>query len=153
MRRAVLRRFRPVDRTAVRALVESVLKEYGLWREHRRGFDDLRDIPAAYLRTGGEFVVAIDGRRLIGCGGLMPLAGKLAAVQRMYLVRRARGRGLGKAILSRLEDTARRGGFERLILETSPRFQDAIGLYLRSGYDACVLDEDCCCNIVMLKGF
>ena len=147
----LLRRYRPEDGPEVRRLVQTVLTEYGLWEEHRTGMLDLICAERAYLERGGEFLVARRGGRVIGCGGLFPRAGRVASIQRMYLLRQERGRGLGKRILARLVGSARKAGFKRLMLETSPRFQDAIGLYLRSGFTACVLDDDSCCNIVMFK--
>ena len=146
---ARLRPLRPGDLPAMRALVEKVLREYGLWRAHRPGLGDLRNPEAAY--RGGAFLVAEAAGRLVGCGGLLPLKGGRGEIRRMYLLKQARGRGLGRRLLSRLVARARARGLRRLLLETSPRFQDAIALYLSAGFDACVLDDDCCCNIVMFR--
>lgn len=148
---ARIRRLRPEDIPAVLATVQSVFKEYGLWEQHRRGLDDLRQAPESYVRRGGEFLVAELRGRIVGCGGLMPLKSRTAEVRRMYLMPKNRGKGLGRALLGKLISAARRGNFSRLILETSPRYQDAIALYLRNGFNASVLDDGGCCNILMFR--
>ncbi|MCX2968158.1 MULTISPECIES: GNAT family N-acetyltransferase [Streptomyces] len=60
-----------------------------------------------------------------------------AEIKRMFVVREARGRGLARAILARLEDDARAAGRVRMVLETGTQQPEAIALYLSSGYEAC----------------
>ena len=146
---ARIRRMRRGEAPRVLSIVKRVFTEYGLWKDHSCGMGDIERAPSSY--GGGEFLVVERDGRLIGCGGLMPRRRGVAEIRRMFFLPSARGRGLGRALLERLMRTARRKGFRRLVLETSPRFQDAIGLYLRCGFDACVLDEDCCCSVVMFR--
>src|SRR3981189_120970 len=51
-------------------------------------------------------------------GGLPAACGDYAEVKRMYTRRAARGRGVAKALLRRIEDEARRAGKSLLRLET-----------------------------------
>ncbi|MEK7858672.1 MAG: GNAT family N-acetyltransferase [Elusimicrobiota bacterium] len=150
-RTPTLRRYRAGDAGGIGTLVERVFREYGLWRDHKNGLQDLRDIPAAYLRPGGEFLVLLAGPRVIGCGGLQVGRRGAAQVQRMYLDRAWRGRGLGRRLLNGLMERAARRGVRRLDLETSLRFQDAIALYLRCGFEACVMDCGGCCSVRMFR--
>ncbi|RCW45240.1 acetyltransferase (GNAT) family protein [Halopolyspora algeriensis] len=57
-----------------------------------------------------------------------------AELKRMYVVPRARGLGLARAMLAELERTAARAGRRRVLLETGLRQPEAIGLYRSSGY-------------------
>lgn len=57
-----------------------------------------------------------------------------AELKRMYVVPRARGLGLSRAILAELERTAAQAGRKRLLLETGLAQPEAIGLYESSGY-------------------
>jgi GNAT superfamily N-acetyltransferase len=57
-----------------------------------------------------------------------------AEVKRMYVVAPARGKGLARAVLSHLEQTAAEAGFEALLLETGLKQPEAIALYESSGY-------------------
>ncbi|UCM88563.1 GNAT family N-acetyltransferase [Streptomyces marincola] len=62
-----------------------------------------------------------------------------AEIKRMFVVREARGRGLARRILARLEESAREAGRARVVLETGTMQPEAIGLYESSGY--LLLDE------------
>ncbi len=121
------------DCARVRRLAEAVLAQYGLTDDD---MGDLEDIEAAYLAGGGTFLVLVDGDRLLGCGGLLPLGEDRSELRRMYLVNELRGKGLGKALLQRLLDDARQAGFSSVELTTAPALVEAIGLYRRAGFRA-----------------
>jgi GNAT superfamily N-acetyltransferase len=75
-----------------------------------------------------------DDGSAVGCGALRFLGGGVAEVKRMYVAPTSRGRGVGRAVLAGLEDTARGRGWTTLRLETGARQPEAIGLYSRAGY-------------------
>lgn len=146
-------RLRPAafeDQRAVLRVVEAVLRELGLWEEHKgRGLEDLLALPASY--EGGAFLVLEDRGKVVGCGGLMPLDADTAAVQRMYFLPAYRGRGLGRKLLEALLARAKRLGFADAVLETSPRFYEAISLYFRLGFKPVVSACGGCCNVRMAR--
>lgn len=55
-------------------------------------------------------------------------------VKRMYVAPAARGQGIARRMLSRLEETAAAHGAEAVVLETGLRQPEAIALYESSGY-------------------
>ncbi|MGK5531909.1 GNAT family N-acetyltransferase [Streptomyces sp. URMC 129] len=57
-----------------------------------------------------------------------------AEIKRMFVVREARGLGLARRILARLEETARAAGRVRMVLETGTKQPEALALYRSSGY-------------------
>jgi putative acetyltransferase len=69
----------------------------------------------------------------VGCGGVA-LFDDYAEVKRMYTRPAARGRGVGKALLRRIEDEAREANKSVLRLETGTYQQEAVGLYERMGF-------------------
>ena len=69
----------------------------------------------------------------VGCGGIA-MFDDYAEVKRMYTRPTARGRGIAKALLCRIEDEARKAGKSILRLETGTYQQEAIGLYQRMGF-------------------
>ena len=75
-----------------------------------------------------------DDGTALGCGALRRLGNGVAEIKRMYVAPAARGRGIAKALLAALEDTALDRGWTTLRLETGPRQPEAIGLYSRAGY-------------------
>jgi putative acetyltransferase len=78
------------------------------------------------------YVARLDGEAM-GCGGVA-LLGYYAEVKRMYAREPARGRGIGKALLARLEAEARNAGKSLLRLETGIHQMAAIALYERWGF-------------------
>jgi GNAT superfamily N-acetyltransferase len=55
-------------------------------------------------------------------------------VKRVIVVDGQRGRGIGRALMTRLEVLAAAGGARRLILQTGDRQPDAVALYEKLGY-------------------
>jgi amino-acid N-acetyltransferase len=62
----------------------------------------------------GRFVVAIRGRKVIGCAELAPLSAHVAEVRSLAVDKSARGGRVGVMIVDELRRRARREGFEKL---------------------------------------
>jgi len=95
------------------------------------------DVADFALPTGLLLVALLDGVA-VAMGGWrrMPheLGEDIAEIKRMYVRPSARRRGLARAILREVEDTARAAGIRRLVLNTGPEQPEAIALYLADGY-------------------
>ena len=83
-----------------------------------------------------RFFVARLGDQAAGCGAIA-LFDDYAEVKRMYTREAARGRGVGRALLARIEQEARNAGKPLLRLETGTLQEAAIGLYEGCGFRAC----------------
>ncbi len=83
--------------------------------------------------AAGFFLAWIDGVPG-GCGGFRRHDEGVAEIKRMYVEPTARGRGVARALLARLEEAARAAGYRELWLETGTRQPEAIALYESSGY-------------------
>lgn len=79
---------------------------------------------------------AHEGTRLLGIGALMALPGNMGEVKSMRTADRALQRGVGSAILSRIEAEARHRGYAKLLLETGSTeiYAPANALYRRFGF-------------------
>ncbi|PYP69404.1 MAG: MarR family transcriptional regulator [Gemmatimonadetes bacterium] len=100
------------------------------------GFDPARSIPAAAeaLRPPhGFLIVATLKGEPVGCGALKCHAG-YGEIKRMWVAPSSRGLGIGKRILLRLEELARRRRLPLLRLETNKALTEAHALYRSSGY-------------------
>ncbi len=82
---------------------------------------------------GGFFMASLDGK-LVGCGAFRLIEARTAEIKRMYVSPSERGRGVGRAILARLEAEVRARGADRLVLETGERQHEAMALYERAGF-------------------
>jgi GNAT superfamily N-acetyltransferase len=70
----------------------------------------------------------------VGCGALTFQPSATAQVKRMWVAPEVRGLGLGRRILSELEDRARAHGVGRLRLETKDVLREAMQMYVTSGF-------------------
>jgi len=82
----------------------------------------------------GVFLIASRSGQPIACGAIRRIDDTTAEVKRMYVVPHERGRGVGKALLTALEQHAKSLNLTRLALETGVRQAQALALYQRAGF-------------------
>ncbi|MFC7703094.1 GNAT family N-acetyltransferase [Plastorhodobacter daqingensis] len=82
------------------------------------------------------FLVAADDEGPLGCVALVNMD-SYGEVKRLFLRDRARGRGIGRALMEALEARARALGLPVLRLETGPALAAACALYQAMGYRPC----------------
>jgi GNAT superfamily N-acetyltransferase len=90
--------------------------------------------PGEFDPPRGAFLVAWYDGRPAGCAGWRSRGEGDAELKRMWVALDARGRGVAKALLRAVEESARSAGRTRLILETGTGQPEAMGLYEASGY-------------------
>lgn len=87
--------------------------------------------PADFSPPGGAYVAGfIDGVPACG-GGIKALGDGAAEIKRMYVVPQFRGRGLARALLREMEDTARDMGYQVMRLDST---SDTWAIYSAAGY-------------------
>ena len=138
--------FRPAtndDLLAIRAVLFSVRREIGVVDETGMSDRDLNDLAQNYFESGGVFEVIVDRRsnRIVGCAGLRPQSRRRAELCKMYILKSARGQGLGKRLLEDLSEAARRGGFAEVWLETNSTLTVATSLYEKYGFQPVAPDD------------
>ncbi|MGI9404927.1 MAG: GNAT family N-acetyltransferase [Hyphomicrobiaceae bacterium] len=118
------------DRPDVRALIEALdalqLGLYPAESSHLVEIDSLLDPAVIFL------VARRDGVAL-GCAAMLTCDG-YGEIKRMFVSPDARGLGLGRKLVTALEDTARDNKLPVLRLETGIHQPEAIGLYEKAGY-------------------
>lgn len=85
------------------------------------------------------FLAAWRGETPLGCGALKQLDPVHGEIKSMHTVRSARGQGIARLIVQRIEGIARELGLSRLSLETGsqPEFAPARRLYSSLDYIPC----------------
>lgn len=138
MSEVVIRPIRPSDDAAMADIIRSVMTEFGAVGEGYSIEDpEVDSMSAAYSEPRHAFFVALCDGELVGGAGSAPLQGGEAHVcelRKMYLSEKARGLGLGKELLERSLDAARKAGFEVCYLETLDHMHQARKLYERFGF-------------------
>ena len=123
------------DCNRVVALVSGVLSEFNLPFDLESKDSDLKDLEESYLRSGGIFEVLEDrDGNLLGTYGLFRLDNTTCELRKMYFTPEIRGLGLGRRLLERAVDHARRLGYQRIVLETISALKAAICLYTHFGF-------------------
>ncbi|MCB0375697.1 MAG: GNAT family N-acetyltransferase [Sinomicrobium sp.] len=103
------------------------------------GFQDfdneLKNIRSEYGRPHGVIIIALKNEKeYIGCAGVRKFEGSICELKRMYVVKAARGEGIGKALLQKAVEAARALGYAKMRLDTLPAMQRAIQLYEKEGF-------------------
>jgi GNAT superfamily N-acetyltransferase len=115
-----------------------------LWAEYMALVRERVEVPPASPEAifgttdsfaGGAWLVAYEDGEPVACGGLRPLGPRTGEIKRVFVTRRARGRGHGRALLEALERRARRAGMTRLRLLTTEVLTEARELYASAGYE------------------
>lgn len=83
-------------------------------------------------RNARFFCALCDGM-LVGCGGIL-IEHDYAEVKRIFVSPKARGLGVGRKLMERLEVESRRLGFKSLRLETGIYQPEALALFKAMGF-------------------
>ena len=87
-----------------------------------------------YFPPRGRLLLARDKTRLVAIGFLKPVRQETCEIKRMYVHPDQRGKGLGKAILSRLIGEARSIGYAKILLDSARYMTTAHALYRSMGF-------------------
>jgi ribosomal protein S18 acetylase RimI-like enzyme len=98
-------------------------------------FPDLADITGRYIDCGGDFLIAEEDGHLVAMGSIRPNNAEQAEVNNIRVHPATRRRGFGRAVMSALEDSARRRGFRQLHLDTATNQPEAVAFYRCLGYE------------------
>jgi GNAT superfamily N-acetyltransferase len=121
----------PGARRCVQAYVEELSRRFDA------GFDPAQSISAAdeeLIPPAGLFLLASVRDEPAGCGALKFHPGAPAEIKRMWVAPAMRGTGLGRRLLTELEEHAAAQGARAVRLETNRALGEAIRLYRTAGY-------------------
>jgi GNAT superfamily N-acetyltransferase len=103
--------------------------------------------PTMFESPLGSFLVArVDrarpdsAQRPVGGVGLRRVAERTGEVRRLWVDPSWRGRGVGRALMARLEGAARNLGLDELVLATGDRQPEAVQLYKATGWTRLYVD-------------
>ena len=83
---------------------------------------------------GAAYVAKDEGGDVVGIGFMRPVGGDAFEIKRVFVRRKARGLGAGKALMHALLDRARQEGAKEMLLDSSKTLSEAIGLYEKLGF-------------------
>jgi GNAT superfamily N-acetyltransferase len=124
------------DSAAARACLAAYYAE--LAQRFETGFDPLRGgnalSDAEMTPPAGWLLLAWLGDAALGCGALVRQGPGLGEIKRVFVAPAARGNGVARALLARLETLALAEGLTTLRLDTNKVLVEAQAMYRRAGY-------------------
>ena len=116
----------PSVRVLIEALDQYMIPMYPAESNHLLDIETLRQPQMRF------FSAKVNGE-VLGCGGCW-LHADYAEIKRVYVTPRARGLGLARRLMARIEEEARMAGKRLARLETGIHQPEALGFYRKLGY-------------------
>lgn len=105
---------------------------------------ELASLPGPYAPPAGRLLLATLDGRSAGCVALKPIEGMAGGceMKRMFVPPGLQGRGVGRALATRLLDEARAASYTTMRLDTGIRQREAQALYRSLGFVDTVAPPD-----------
>lgn len=126
------------DNTIIASIIRKSLEDHGLARPGTVYTDSSTDhLYELFQATGSIYFIAEENDVLLGGCGIYPTRGLpegYVELVKLYLREEARGKHLGKKLMTKSLDWARSHGYLHVYLETMEELSSAVGLYRKLGF-------------------
>ena len=133
-----IRKIEPKDNLKIASVIRNIFEELDAPKVGTAYADPHLDTLFEVYQAENEiyFVVEADGIILGGCGigHLIDSEFKICELQKMYLAKEARGKGIAKELMQKCLEFAKQVGYDKCYIETLPFMKDAQKLYVKSGF-------------------
>jgi len=100
-----------------------------------QGFEqELKELPGPYAPPGGCLLLAMKGKRAIGCVAVRPLWDDICEMKRLYVRPEFHGRGCGRLLVREIIRRAENIGYRAMRLDTLSSLKQAMRLYESFGF-------------------
>jgi len=135
----VIRPIETGDNIALSKLIKSVLTEFKANKPGTAYYDEATDhLSSVFEHSESAYWVIEENDKLIGGAGIFPTAGlpnDTCELVKLYLYPEARGRGLGKGLITKCLEKAKALGYNYVYLESMPELNQAVTLYEKLGFE------------------
>ncbi|MEO6070695.1 MAG: GNAT family N-acetyltransferase [Chitinophagaceae bacterium] len=133
-----IRPIKQSDNKELSNIIKNTLREFGADRPGTVAHDPTTDtLFELFRQQGSVYYVAEKDNKLVGGGGIFPTPGlprHTCELVKMYLIKEARGLGLGRQLIQQSIDFAKEAGYEYVYLETMPELKKALATYAKFGF-------------------
>lgn len=133
-----IRTITPGDNRALAIVVRNTLAEFGANKPGTVYFDPTTDtLYEVFQKEGSVYYVVLKEDKIIGGAGIYPTKGlpvDTGELVKMYLLPEARGKGLGRWLIEKCLDFAKRSGYKNVYLESMPELKNALKVYEKLGF-------------------
>ena len=133
-----IRKIEPKDNLKIASVIRNIFEELDAPKVGTAYADPHLNTLSEVYEAENEiyFVVDEDGLILGGCGvgNLIDGEFKICELQKMYLAKEARGKGIANELMQKCLEFAKKVGYDKCYIETLPFMKDAQKLYVKSGF-------------------
>ncbi len=133
------RKIKEKDDAALAMIIKETLVEYNSATEGTVFTDDgTNHLSKTFISERSHYFIAEYQGEILGGAGINLLTGEADAIcelQRMFLKKTARGKGIGKKLMELCLAFAKEKNFNICYLETFPALKEAIALYEKTGFE------------------
>ncbi len=134
-----IRPIQPADNPFIATIIRNALTEFGAAKRGTVFYDASTDALFELFREpGSAYFIALMDDVIVGGAGLFPTKGLdegIVELVKMYLVKEARGIGLGRMLMEKNISVAKELGYHTLYLETLPELSLAVKSYEKAGFE------------------
>ncbi len=134
----VIRTIQLADNEEIKNIIQDTLLEYNCAIPGTAFYDkSLQNLFAAYQNNKSVYYVALLNGRIVGGCGISPLENanpNICELQKMYIKPIGRGKKIGKTLLLKCLDFAKKTDYSYCYLESFPHMNSAITLYKKNGF-------------------
>ena len=120
------------------AIARKLIEEYADSLNFSLDFQDidseLENLELFYGGSNGLIIMAKANDEFVGVICLRDLGNHISEIKRMYVKPNFRGKGLGRKMLNKIVDEAKRLGYRFLRLDTVPDMESATHLFVSKGF-------------------
>lgn len=133
-----IRKIEPKDNLKIASVIRNIFEELDAPKVGTAYADPHLNTLFEVYQAENEiyFVVEEDGIILGGCGigNLIDAEFKICELQKMYLAKEVRGKGIAQELMEKCLEFAKHVGYDKCYIETLPFMKDAQKLYVKSGF-------------------
>jgi carbonic anhydrase len=115
-----------------------LFKEYAAWLNIDLSFqhfdDELLEVKTMYGSPEGGIILCKAGNKFIGCAGIRKINNNTAELKRMFIKPVYQNQGIGKVLLEKAIELAKKINYSFIRLDTLNYMKPAINLYKQYGF-------------------
>lgn len=124
---------------------EEIKQAQRLFREYEKWFgislcfqnfdDEVANLPGKYAEPDGRLFLVYANEKLAGCIALRKIETGICEMKRLFVREDFRGSGIGRILIEKIIEEARKIGYEKMRLDTyPPKMGKAVSLYESFGF-------------------
>ena len=135
-----IRKIKKEDNAILANIIRSCFHDFEVVNKEGTVYTDptTDDLFSLFQKEKSVLFVAEQDGELLGCCGIYPTKGLPKAcveLVKFYLSKNARGKGIGRLLMTKCLDQAVSFGFSSVYLESIPEFSTAVSIYEKQGFE------------------